>query len=395
MSSICFVASTPFTVNAFLVGHLMALAEFHDVSLCINPELYPLSPVLDPKKVKVIPVPLQRQLAFASDIRSLVCLWRVFRRHRFDVVHSFTPKAGLLAMIAAFVARVPKRFHTFTGQIWVTQKGISRWLYKNIDRVIARLSTRVFADSASQIRFVVEQGICPEAAISQLGAGSISGVDLSRFTPNLLIREELRHRYGAKSHSCVFLFMGRLCKDKGIFDLLRAFKTLSHHDQEAQLWLVGPDEEGIQAQVLARGRGEGIDKGVNARIQWLGRTFEPEAFMAAADALVLPSYREGFGSVIIEAAACGLPTVAYRIDGVVDAVVESFTGLLSPAGDEKALAANMRALIEAPLVREQMGRHARKRVLEHFSSQTVTQAWLSFYAQELGSFASTLPPDRS
>ena len=374
---ICFVVTTPFTVNGFLINHLTELAKLYQVSLCINLNQYALSPKLDISNLEIIHVPLERKISPWSDLRSWLALFQIFRYHRFDSVHSITPKAGLLGMSSAFFAGIPRRFHTFTGQIWVTQSSLRRSIFKHVDWLIATFATFVFADSASQIRFLVEEGVCKSSKISMLGAGSISGVDLSRFQPDARIRAQLREELAVSENDCVFLFVGRLCRDKGLFDLLAAFSKIRAERQNVVLWIVGPDEEGIIGQVKAR------SAELYGVVKWIGPTFSPEHYMSAADVLLLPSYREGFGSVIIEAAACQLPTIAYRIDGVVDAVVDGKTGLLVSLGNVEGLEMQMELLLNNPALRDSLGTSARDRARCDFSSETVTRAWLDFYASIL------------
>jgi glycosyltransferase involved in cell wall biosynthesis len=378
LQNICFVVTSPFTFNGFLVNHIKALSCDRKVTLCTNLDLYPLSPDLMQLQLHIINVPLERK---ASPIKDLVALWTlywIFRKNRFDAVHSITPKAGLLGMMAAFLAQVPSRFHTFTGQVWVTSDGLKQSFYKAIDRLIAMLASKVFADSSSQIKLLIREQIVSKDGISLLGAGSISGVDLGRFKPNPQVRAQVRKQYGAQASTCVFLFVGRLCKDKGVLDLVQAYAFLlkQQGSQDSALWIVGPDEENIRSQA------ESLPNIPWQHIHWIGASFEPERFMTSADVLMLPSYREGFGSVIIEAAACSLPTLAYRIDGVIDAVDDGRTGILSKAGNVEELSLNMKKLVNDPMYRQSLGEQASKRVHEYFSSRAITQAWINLYSQE-------------
>jgi len=374
--SICFVVTTPFAVNGFLINHINALANSHQVTLFVNLDLYPLSSELDCNKVKVINIDIERKLSVKKDIYAIFRLINLFRVNKFDVVHSITPKAGLLSMLAGSFCRVSSRFHTFTGQIWVNYYGLKRIFYKKIDWLIACLATHVFADSNSQMQFLIQQGICNKSNISLLGPGSISGVDLSKFCFDPQVRQVMRRQYGIQCGDCVFIFVGRLTKDKGILDLIKAFQLLDNRTNtslSSTLLIVGPDEEGIE--LLSR---QLLD-GKNLNICWVGPTFRPQDFMTAADVLVLPSYREGFGSVLIEAAACGLPTIAYRIDGVVDAVEDTRTGLLCEVGNIAALSKCMHALLIDNDFRTLLGNYGYKLVQERFSSTAITQAWFDFY----------------
>jgi glycosyltransferase involved in cell wall biosynthesis len=182
---------------------------------------------------------------------------------------------------------------------------------------------------------------------------------------------------GTDANACVFLFVGRLAKDKGMFDLIRSFLELSATVRDIELWVVGPDEEEL-LQTLQESA-----EGCGAPIRWLGATPTPEQVMVAADVLLLPSYREGFGSVIIEAAACGIPAIAYRIDGVTDAIVDGSSGLLVEVGQPEAFAAAMKRLALDKELRLLLGKQAQDRAVRDFSSEKVTDAWLEFYRSHL------------
>ncbi|NJL17337.1 MAG: glycosyltransferase family 4 protein [Nitrospira sp.] len=351
---------------------MKALADLCSVTLCVNCSMYPLSDRIDPR-IRVVDLKIVREVSLFRDLRALLFLLSVFRREKFSAVHSITPKAGLLAMFAARFAGIRFRHHTFTGQVWANRSGIVRYMLKTFDRLIVQLASNVFTDSPSQCRFLEEERVVGSHGISVLGPGSISGVDVCRFRPDTASRHQVRTDFGVDEDRCVFLFVGRLTKDKGIHDLVQAFAKVSAANPRVELWLVGPDEEELREQ-LSRKKQD--DSGL---VRWLGATSEPERYMASADVLVLPSYREGFGSVIIEAAACAIPTVAYRIDGVIDAVVEERTGVLVEVGDIEALAAAMLDVSRDWDGRQRLGREARDRVSKEFSSTMVTAEWVALY----------------
>jgi glycosyltransferase involved in cell wall biosynthesis len=374
---IFFVATTPFVVNPFLSAHLMTLARSYRVVLCVNLDAYPLSPALH-THIDVIHVAFERKIDPIRDLMSLLHLWWIFIRESPSAVHSITPKAGLLAMIAAFFSGVRFRFHTFTGQVWANSQGFPRKIFKAIDRLIIRLASQTFADSPSQCRFLESEGVARNGEVTVLGRGSICGVDQNRFRPDAELRARKRYEMDLGEGICVFLFVGRITHDKGVFDLVEACQMLHRSGLPAELWVVGPDEDHLLTglKLLAEQAG--------CKIRWFDPTPEPERYMAAADVLVLPSYREGFGTVIIEAAACGLPAVAYKINGVVDAVVENETGILVEARNIEALAAAMQLMAGDQTLRLKLGARALSRVTSEFSSQAVTAAWEAHYRQVLG-----------
>jgi glycosyltransferase involved in cell wall biosynthesis len=278
-------------------------------------------------------------------------------------------------MLAAWLARVPVRIHAFTGQVWVTRRGAARVLLRAVDRLVARLATHVLVDSRSQRDFLIGNGLVPEGKASVLANGSICGVDGRRFRPDAAARARIRNEAGVPDAAVVFLFLGRLSRDKGVLDLARAFAGLAAQHANAHLAFVGPDEEGLRDPI------ENIVGNFADRVSVLAFTAKPEESMAAADVFCLPSYREGFGQVAIEAAATGLPVIASRIYGVIDAVVEGETGLLHPPADSEALRIHMDTLMRGPDLRRRLGEAGRVRALRDFSAERVTRALLDYYAR--------------
>jgi glycosyltransferase involved in cell wall biosynthesis len=374
-AKICFVVSSPMTAKAFLGAHIAALSERFSIDLAANvsrpDELDGIR-----KHARTVPVPVSRKISPLADLAALLRLHALFRRERYAAVSSITPKAGLLSMLAAALAGVPLRTHMFTGQVWAARAGWKRWLLKTADRLIARLATHVLADSPSQRDFLVAEGVVATGKIAVLGHGSICGVDGSRFRPDAAGRSKVRRELGIPGQAVVFLFLGRLNRDKGVLDLAAAFSALGN--PAAWLLVVGPDEAGMRREMESRLGAAG------ERCRFVGYTDRPEEFMAAADVFSLPSYREGFGMVVIEAAAAGVPAIASRIYGVTDAVEEGVTGLLHAPGDVAEIAATMAALAGDPARRKAMGEAARARALVLFSDEAVTAAWCRFYVQLLG-----------
>ncbi len=369
---ICFVVSSPLTIRAFLSSHIAVLSATFDVSVVANAD--PDSFAADGLSARLFRVPIERMISPLRDLRALGQLVRLFRVHHYDLVHSVTPKAGLLAMVAAWLARVPLRIHTFTGQVWATRKGPTRALLRAIDGLIARCATHVLVDSRSQREFLIANRVVAASKSAVLAEGSICGVDGERFRPDGAARSRVRAAVDVAEDAVLFLYLGRLSRDKGVFDLALAFARLAQRHAAVCLVLVGPDEERLAKQ---------IEKTVVPcadRVRIIDHTDRPEDYMAAADIFCLPSHREGFGQVAIEAAAAGLPVIASRIYGIVDAVVHRETGLLHPPADVDVLHSHMETLLLQPDLRRKLGGAGRSRALRDFSARRVTRALLEFYA---------------
>lgn len=359
------------TAKAFLRDQLKMQSLFYELHVLANA---PNATFLDEIGVSAsfTPVPIQRRISIWRDLRALLLLYLYFRTVRPKIVHSVTPKAGLLAMAAAFFTGVPCRIHTFTGQVWATKRGSGRWILMNMDRLIAYFTTHVLVDSHSQRDFLAANHVVSQRKATVLGQGSISGVDLHRFKPDPEARAAVRAELGVLENTLLFLYIGRLNRDKGIPELLEAFALHLAKYPQTRLLLVGPDEEGLDPLIPLSG---GVLR--------VGYTDRPERYMAAADVLVLPSHREGFGSTVIEAAACGLPAIASRIYGLTDAVVDGETGLLHQPGSVQDLASVMETLAHKSDLRERMGKSARNRASLCFDMDAVTQNTIDFYRKAL------------
>lgn len=364
------MCAEPATFDAFLAPHAARLGADYDVSVVANGR----PRTADAVGIKVHAVRLERAINPWRDLVVLRQLERRFRAERFDAVHSFTPKAGLLAMLAARRAGVRIRMHTFTGQVWATKRGLARSFLQWLDRRMARAATHLLADSPSQAEFLVAQQIVPRGGISVIGDGSICGVNLARFKPDAATRREVRGELGVADDACLFIFLGRLKRDKGVVELAQAFRDLAARHPGVQLAVVGPDEENLRP-VLQASLG-----GCAERVRFVAMTAQPERFLAAADVLCLPSHREGFGNVILEAAACGCPAVASKIYGVIDAIEDGRTGLLHPPGDVAALTAGMARLAAEPETRARLGLDARARAERLFPERRITEGLAEFYA---------------
>ncbi len=373
---ICYVVSSEITVSAFLRGPIRHAGASYDVTVVINtgnPEF--LAQLGLTATLQAIAI--ERRIAPWRDARALLALYRLFRRERFHLVHSVSPKAGLLAMLAGRLARVPVRVHTFTGQVWVTRTGFTKWFLKLMDRLIVVFATHVLVDSPSQREFLLAQRVVSADKSWVLGKGSISGVDVARFKPDPHMRDSLRRELGYRDNDVVFLYLGRLNRDKGVLDLTAAFARVPPVADNARLLVVGPDEDGAKAAMRdALGN-------TTAQVRFVDYTDRPQDYMGAADVFCLPSYREGFGTVIIEAAACGVPAIASRIYGIIDAVVDGVTGILIAPGDVAALTAAMAQLANDPQRRRALGEAARKRALADFPASALTSALAVFYAKIL------------
>ncbi|MEN1678158.1 MAG: glycosyltransferase family 4 protein [Planctomycetota bacterium] len=371
--SLMHVVTTPVSLGVFLRGQPRHLAASgFDVQAVASPGKLLDRFGLD-EQIDTHTAPLTRKISPLTDLRALVRLTRLFRRERPTIVHTHTPKAGLVGMIAAWLARTPVRLYTVHGLPLETATGLRRRLLWLSERVACRLASRVICVSDSVRQELIESDLCQPEKAAVLGHGSANGVDAaSRFNPKLQspeTRQRVRTEVGAAGDSIVVGFVGRLTSEKGVEELLTAWRTLRRADRRLRLLVLGGFEERDPVSGSSRAR-----LAADPTITHVTHSDDMPRFYAAMDLLVLPTYREGLPTVLLEAAAMGLPAVATRVTGCVDAVVEGETGKLVPARDADALAATIRQYTEDPDLRAKHGEAARQRALRHFQPQGVWQA---------------------
>ncbi len=368
--SLCYVATISAAVHTFLRPHILAAAPRYDITVICDPTDQHL---LVDMPVRLLLTPIRRKPSPVNDLKLLIRLWQIFREERFDIVHSIMPKTGLIAMLAAWLTQVPVRIHMYTGQVWVTRRGISRSVLKSIDRVINFLATCVLSDSISQRNFLIEEGVLPSGRVVVIGQGSHCGVDTARFKPDQHARLMVRDELGIEKNAPVILYVGRLTREKGVLDLASAFMKVVETFPSAQLLIVGAEED-VPFSLIRQTCSRTPDS-----VHYVSFSVAPERYMAAADVFCLPSYRESFGMTIIEAGACEVPTVASNIYGITDAVADGQTGMLFPPGDVAALARTLCGYLSSDALRHEMGRAARTRVLELFPSDKITRGMVMLY----------------
>jgi glycosyltransferase involved in cell wall biosynthesis len=336
-----------------------------------------------------LPVPMAREIAPAADLRALFQLYRIMRRVRPSLTNVGTPKAGLLGGLAAWLAGVPCRVYTLRGLRWETTRGFRRRLLRAADWLACRVAHRVICVSGSLRERAVAERVVPREKAVLLAAGSSNGVDAARFapSPDLACRARaLRRGLRIPEDAPVIGFIGRSTRDKGVPELVAAHALLLPRWPRLRLLMAGRTESG---DPLPEGTAERIRR--TPQILALGQVRDVAAVLHLADVVALPSHREGFPNVLLEAAAAAKPVVAARVTGSVDAVVDGGTGLLVPAGDAAALAAALDRILGDPQLAANLGAAARRRVIAQFSQQRVWTALEAEYLSLLAAHRLPLP----
>ena len=334
-------------------------------------------------------IPMKREISPFADLSSLFQMCRLLRRIRPVVCNSGTPKAGLLAGIAAWLTRVPCRVYTLRGLRLETAKGFKKIILRIAETVACLCANRVICVSASLRERAIALGLVPRAKTVLLGLGSSNGVDHARFeaTAEMAARAaELRQRLKIQPGQPVIGFAGRLTRDKGVPELVAAFQAVRNKLPEAILLLVGDFEEG---DPVPRATRDSIE--LDPWIRHVTSTPQIEFYYHVMSVFVLPTYREGLPNTVLEAQAAGLPVVTTMATGAIDAIEGGVTGLLAPVGDADKLAEAILLLLSSPAWMQSMGQLGRERVLREFRSEVVWEKLASLYRIMLHEHGYALP----
>jgi glycosyltransferase involved in cell wall biosynthesis len=376
------VTTVPMTL-AFVAGHVAhARSRGFEVHVLSSPG-EALDRFARDLLVEAHAVPMPRRITPLADLVALGRMVRVMRRVRPTIVDAHTPKGGLLAMIAASLCRVPVRVYHQHGLPLMTATGPRRLILRLTERIACRLAHQVLCISPSLREVLVSEGLCPPGKIKVLEHGSIDGVEAdAKFDPSRVsprVAAEVRARHRIPPDAPVIGFVGRVVRDKGLIELAQAWRALREEWPSLHLLVVGPleSEDPVPADVK-----EGLRR--DPRVHLAGMVHDMPGIYRALDLLVLPTYREGFGAALLEAAAMGLPVVATRIPGCVDAVRDGETGLLVPVRDAAALTAAIRTYLGDPALGRRHGADGRRRARRDFEPGRIREALFQEYVRLLG-----------
>jgi len=367
------VATVPVALHVFMRDHIKQLSEVYDVTLICPGDRREVEELLG-EHIDFLSYDIKRDISLVQDLSSLYVLWRILVKNKFDCVLSLMPKSGLIAMLAGLLSATRVRVHIFTGQVWATHHGMGRKLLMFFDRLLAAAATHLLTDSQSQRAFLIDSRIVDPPKIRVLGKGSISGVDTDRFKPAPKCRSEMRAQMNIPETALVFLFLGRVTRAKGVLDLATAFSQFRDTCEDAHLLVVGPDDDCLDAEL------EALTERYRDSFHRVGFTKTPERYMAMSDVFCMPSYREGFGQAVIEAAAVGLPSMVSRIYGLTDAVQENVTGIFHEAGNIQGIQHTLDLLYSDRSLGDRLGRSALERARKDFSKEEVVGQMHAFIA---------------
>lgn len=366
-------ATVAMSLNILLKGQLRYLNQFFDV-LAVSGYDADLETVKNREGVSIVSVAMKRSIAPFQDLISLYRLYKLFKKERPTIVHSITPKAGLLSMVAAKYANVPVRIHTFTGLVFPAKKGLFQKLLILMDKVLCWHATHIIPEGAGVKQDLLDYKITKKP-LEVIANGNVNGIDTTFFNSNTISEQQqqnLRNELGIDSSDFVFVFIGRLVADKGINELVRAFLSLKIPN--CKLLLVGPyeTEDPLQPETL-----KAIQQ--NDSILSVGFQHDVRPYLVISDCMVFPSYREGFPNVVMQAGAMGLPSIVTDINGSNEIIIEGFNGTIVPSKNVTALLRAMIRIKEDETWRNQLQSNARSSIISRYEQELVWEALLIKY----------------
>lgn len=354
MKKICFISTIPLTLKTFVLRTAIYLHENTDwdISFICSDDANFAKEL--PEYIHYFPVSMERGISI-SGIKAMMQMKKIFIREKFDLIQYSTPNASLYAALAGKLAGIPIRLYCQWGMVYVGFKGIKRQVFKFVEKSVCSLSTWIEPDSISNLEFAHEENLYPIRKGSVIWNGSACGVNLEKFdiSKKMKYRETIRKKFGLSEDSFVYGFVGRITRDKGINELLSAFKTIYENNHEVYLMMVGSTENDSTVDTMLFAWSKKCD-----HVIYTGFTDVVEQYLSAMDTYILPSYREGFGMGVVEAEAMGVPVIVSDIPGPVDAMNKNETGFVIKKGSTKALLDAMNQIYENKQMREEYGRNA-------------------------------------
>jgi len=339
------ITTVPESLSGLLKGQLKYMSENGFEVIGVSSPGERLYEVTKEQGVKAVAINMTRTISLLKDFKALVLLIRLFHKEKPDIVHTHTPKAGTLGMIAAWLVRVPHRLHTVAGLPLLEATGRKRRLLDIVERITYACATGVYPNSIGLQSIILKNNYASKEKLKVIGNGSSNGIDTSEFNPSLVPREtctQLRHQLGVANEDFVFLFVGRIVTDKGVNELAEAFELVNKRFPNTHLIIVGRRENHLDP--LKPGTEKIIESHPNIHAVGFKRNIID--YFAAADVLVFPSYREGFPNVVMQAAAMQLNAIVSDINGCNEIIKHGENGWLIPTKDIVSLQERMEWCVE-------------------------------------------------
>ena len=377
------ITTIPLSLKILLKGQLKYMSQYFEI-LAVSSDGKDFEEMLNQELVRGFRVNMTRQLTPIKDLIALFKLIHLFRKEKPDIVHSHTPKAGNLAMLAAWLCRIPIRIHTVAGLPLLEATGLKRILLDFVEKTTYTFATKVYPNSFGLKNKILDNKYCSVSKIHVIGNGSSNGIDTNYFSREAMVPElmqKLKQEYGILSCDFVFIFVGRLVTDKGINELVKAFEKVHQKHPNAKLILVGPKEPELDP---LHNETEHILQNHPAIIL-TGFQSDVRPFFSISNILTFPSYREGFPNVVMQAGAMDLPSIVTDINGCNEIIRDNVNGIIIPAKDNNALEIAMLETLENDEKRKRLAQNSRLLIIERYEQQMVWQLISKVYDEQIKS----------
>lgn len=374
MAKILRLTTADISLNSLIKGQLRYLSQYFEV-VGVASDTGVLEHVGEREGVRTVNVPMHREISLFADVKSLFALIKLFRHERPDIVHANTPKASLLGMVAAWLCRVPNRIYTVTGLRFETTSGVMRFVLKTMERITCFCATKVIPEGDGVKAALLREHITRKP-MQKIHNGNINGVDLDWYDRTEEVMQSAEKIKG-DGEEFRFVFVGRIVRDKGICELVEAFTRLRMVRPDVKLMIVGRFEEDLDP--LPYSTRDFLN--TCPAVELAGYQSDVRPYIAASNVLVLPSYREGFPNVILQAGAMGLPVIVTDVNGSDEVVEQGVNGIIVPKYDVEALYNAMLTMVNNADKTKQMSDVARKMIAERFDQRDVWAATVEMYKQ--------------
>jgi len=377
MKKLIRITTVPSSLRTLLKGQSRFMSQYYEV-IGVSGDGDPLAEVRQNEGIRTHVIEMTRTITPLKDLKATYKLYKFFKTEKPFIVHTHTPKAGTLGMLAAKLAKVPHRLHTIAGLPLLETRGNKRKLLDVVEKFTYKCATKILPNSYGLEQIIIENKYTTQDKLLVIGNGSSNGIDTKHYDTSLVSeaqKAKLTNELGITKDDIVFIFIGRIVKDKGINELVNAFHNLSKKELHCKLILVGPRENHLDPLLPET---EAIIED-NNRILAVGMQKDIRPYVAISDVLTFPSYREGFPNVVLQCSCMHLPCIVSNINGCNEVIEDKTNGLIIPVKDENALENAMQYMIDEPEKRKAMVQHTRSRIIERYEQEFVWNELLNYY----------------
>lgn len=373
------ITTVPLSLDLLLSGQLNYMKDFYQVTAVSSEDEY-LKKIGIKESIKTFPIEMSRKITPIQDLVAVVKLFLFLKKENPLIVHSHTPKAGLVTMIASKCAGIPIRLHTVAGLPLMETKGLKRSILKSVEKLTYSCATMVYPNSKGLYDFIVANKFTEHGKLKIIGNGSSNGINTKHFSPEQVSQSEqenLKTALGIEAEDFVFVFVGRLVGDKGINEVVQAFKKLINQNSKVKLILVGMEERDLDP--LEQWTQEEINS--NKNILFVGYQDDIRPYLVISKALVFASYREGFPNVVLQAGAMGLPSIVSNINGCNEIIVDGKNGIIIPVKNSEAIEKAVLRMMNEKVFFLSLQSNTREMITSRYEQQVIWDCILEEYKQ--------------